>query len=390
MSLWQFKISNMNTLAVIEAENRPGTLETNTGFGGNDGNDATVESVTSHGYTNRELTVHETETIRYHLSNARSKNTRIAYETQWRLFVAWCKEQGFLPFPCEVSTVVLYLDAIASNDCKYSKLEQAVSAIRAVHQDNMHLLPESQQSITALSFRHPHIKAALSSIKRNMVEKGLNVIKKPRAFTQGEILSMVQACPQTPSGIQDKALFLLGVNIGLRASEFVSLELSDLTFDELGLDLRIRSSKNDQFGTGTNLFIGRLAPSQKDYDAVAAMEAWLRVRAMLDVEELPNVFLAFRKGGSVLHRNLAGDAHKLTRETVSSVVQRCAIRANIEISNQTVSSHGMRHSFITQGFARGLDGHTIAKSSRHKSMSVLMGYDQSSRRNATIAPKLWA
>lgn len=386
MSALHSIVSSMTTLAGIEAGNSGTDGVGFSEFVPNGGNSV----LPSHGYTNRAITQHEAETIKFHLSNARSLNTRLAYETQWKLFVSWCKEQGFLPFPAEVSTVVLYLDAIADTDCKSSKLEQAVSAIRAVHQDNMHLLPESQQGIDALSFRHPHIAAALASIKRSLVEKGLNTVKKPRAFSQDEILRMVHACPNTPSGVQDKAILLLGVNIGLRASEFVSLEVSDLTFDEMGVDVRIRSSKTDQFGAGVNLFIGRLAPSQQDLDAVKAMESWLRVRAMLDVDELQSVFTAYRKGGSVIHRNLEGRAHSLTRTAVSAVVQRCASRANIENSNQTISSHGMRHSFITQGFNRGLDAVTIAKSSRHKSLSILQNYDQSSRRSSTLAPKLWA
>jgi site-specific recombinase XerD len=375
----------MNTLAVIEPETRtdialPGS---STGFGNSVGS----ELLPAHGFTNRAITQHEAETIQFHLSNARSKNTRLAYETQWRLFVAWCGQQGFLPFPAEVSTIVLYLDAIASTDCKYSKLEQTVSAIRAVHHDNMDLVPADKQG--GLNFRHPHIKATLASIQRSMVEKGLNTVKKPRAFSQDEILRMVHACPNTPSGIQDRAILLLGVNVGLRASEFVALELADLTFDDMGVDVRIRSSKTDQFGQGEHLFIGRLAPSMQDYDAVKAMESWLRIRATLDVGELSAVFVAFRKGGHVLHRTLEGQAHRLTREAISSVVQRCASRAGIEITNQTVSSHGMRHSFITQGFNRGVDAVTIAKTSRHKSMTVLLGYDQSSRRGSTVAPKLW-
>lgn len=349
-----------------------------------------IESLSNHGYTNRALTQHEAETIQFHLSNARSKNTRMAYQTQWKLFVSWCKERGFLPFPAEVSTIVLYLDAIASNDCKYSKLEQAVSAIRAVHHDNMHLMPADARSVSDLSFRHPHIKAALASIKRSLVEKGLNSIKKPRAFNQNEILAMVHACPNTPSGIQDKAILLLGVNIGLRASEFCSLQVTDLTFDDMGVDIHIASSKTDQFGQGENLFVGRLAPSQGDLDAVKALETWMRLRATMDIGELSSVFVAFRKGGSVLHRTSEGKAHGLTREAISSVVQRCASRGSIEISNQTVSSHGMRHSFITQGFHQGVDAVTLSKSSRHKSMTVLLNYDQTSRRTSTVAPKLWA
>jgi site-specific recombinase XerD len=352
-----------------------------------------VETVDNHGYTNRELTPQETEAIRYHLSNARSKNTRLAYGTQWKLFIQWCKAQGFIPFPAEVSTVVLYLTHLSSQDHKYSKLEQALSAIKAVHSDNVHLLPQGNNALMGLSFRHPHIKAALSSIRRDMVDKGLNVVSKPRAFSQAEILAMVKACPETPAGIQDKAILLLGCNVGLRASEFCSLELNDLSIDDMGLDVRIRSSKTDQYGEGENLFVGRLAPFQRNLDAVEAMSAWLNTRASLaDLDDVQSVFVAFRKGGTVLHRTEAGKGHGLTRMAITAVLQRCAERAGIESNgtNQSISSHGMRHSFITQGFVAGIDSLTLSKTTRHRSLSTLLSYDQTSRRTSTVAPKLWA
>jgi site-specific recombinase XerD len=354
---------------------------------------ATTDDITTssnHGYSNRELTPQETEAIRYHLSKARSKNTRLAYETQWKLFIRYCKEQGFIPFPAQVNTVVLYLTHLATLNHKYSKLEQALSAIKAVHSDNSHLLPQGDNSLMGLSFRHPTIRAALSSIKRDMVDKGLNVVSKPRAFSQAEILAMVKACPETPAGIQDKAILLLGMNVGLRASEFCSLELSDLTTDDMGLDVRIRSSKTDQFGVGENLFIGRLAPFQRNLDAVVAMESWMQERETLNLEGVDSVFVAFRKG-SVLHKTEAGEAHGLTRMAITAVLQRCASRAGIENTQQSISSHGMRHSFITQAFSRpDIDAVVLSKTTRHKSMSVLLGYDQTSRKTSTVAPKLWA
>lgn len=362
----------MNTLAVIEAP--------------------TSKNAISHGYSNRALTVQETEAIRYHLSNSRSRNTRLAYAAQWKLFVSFCKQEGFLPFPAEVNTIVLYLNHIAAKNNKYSKMEQAVSAIKAVHSDNIHLLPPGSDALQGLSFRHPHIRAALSSIRRDLVDKGLNVVKKPKAFSQSEILAMVRACPDTPSGVQDKAILLLGMNVGLRASEFCALETDDIIFDtDMGVDVRIRSSKTDQHGVGENLYVGRLAPSQKDFDAVLALQEWMCMRSALELDGVASLFVAFRKGGSSLHKTKAGTGHGLTREAITTVVQRCASRAGIEVTNQSISSHSCRHSMITQAFTRpDIDAVRLSKTTRHRSMEVLLGYDQTSRRTSTIAPKLWA
>jgi site-specific recombinase XerD len=368
MSELPHTIPDMNTVALVEQNS--------------------IVNVADTGFSNRELTPGETEAIRYHLSNARSHNTKLAYGTQWKLFVSWCQQEGFLPFPAEVSTIVLYLTHLATQDLKYSKMEQVLCAIRAVHADNVHLL-EGMDALNNVSFRHPHIKAALASIRRGLVEKKLNIVKKPRFFTQKEILSMVEACPDTPAGLMERTILLLGVNSGLRASEICMLEADDITLDSLGLDVRIRSSKTDQFGSGEELFVARLAPAQACLDAAKAMEAWVAVRSTLNLGDVPPLFLAFRKGGNVLHRTSAGYAHGLTREAISSIIQRCASRAGIEATNQAVSSHSLRHSMVTQAFNAGLDPVVISKTSRHKSMAVLMEYDQSSRRLASVAPKLW-
>lgn len=337
---------------------------------------------------NRAITPIEADAIRYHLSNSRSKNTRLAYERQWNLYCSWCKEQGFQPFPAQPSTVILYLNHLGNNDYKVSKIQQALSAIKAVHQDNIDLL-HAMGTAPDLSYRHPHIASTMNSLRRQMVTKGLNTVKKPRHFSQEEIRSMVQACPHTAQGIQDKAILLLGMNLGLRASEFIALTLSDLTFDETGVDIRIRSSKTDQLGAGETLFVARLSPSMWDFDAVKALEEWIAFRSSLGIAATDTLFIAFRKGGSTLHL-LDGEPHRLTREAVSACIVRCANRAGIVVSSSTISSHSCRHTFVTTAFSRGVDPVTLAKSSRHKSMTVLMGYDQTSRRHSAVSVKLWA
>lgn len=335
-------------------------------------------------YSNRNISLAEQETLRFHVNNARARNTNLAYESQWKLFVSWCKDEGFVPYPAEPTVIALYLSHAGEQGCKYSKLEQSVSAIIAVHADNA----GTDGNENMMGFRHPIIKSTLSSLKRNMVASGKNKVKKPRHFNQDEIKTMVDACPCTPQGIQDKAILLLGVNLGLRASEFCSLLLADVVIDDKGMTIRISASKADQYGEGVDLYVGRLAPHQWDFDAVKAMEDWLLSRAMFTDGDMVPVFIAFRKGGNTAHM-IDGQAHGLNRDSISGVVQRCADRGNIAITNQTVSSHGMRHSFITQAFSRGVDATVIAKSSRHKSMTVLGSYDQTSMKLTTISPRLW-
>lgn len=331
-------------------------------------------------FVDRELTAAETEALNFHLSRSRSANTRKAYEYQWRLFVSWCYKEGFVPFPVAVEVVCLYLSHLNEKGVKLSKIEQSLSAIKAVHHDN--------DERTSLTFTHSHIKAVLASIRRAMAADGRSKVDKPRHFSQAEIMLMVNACDAgTPQGLQDKALLLLGFNAGLRASEFCALTMTDLVFDDTGVDITIRSSKSDQFGEGVTVFIGGLAPHLHELDAVKALSAWFRYRETYPVAD-GSLFIAFRKGGRTPHL-IDGQIHGLTREAISNALVRCAKAVGLKPGSQSFSSHSMRHSFVTQAFSRNIDAARISKTSRHKSLQVLLGYDQSGRRESSVSPVLW-
>lgn len=364
----------MNTVALIE----------NTASAPNSA--ALAESLGS--FTDRALTLAEKDIISFHLSHSRSANTRLAYETQWKQFVSYCGANGFVPFPAAVETVILYITHLAAEGHKVSKIEQAISAIRAVHSDNINLLPSGSD----ISFTHPHIKAALSSIRRSLAQQGMSSVKKPRHFDQAEIKAMSLACAQegTAQSVADRAMLLLLVNAGLRSSEVVTLRVSDLEIDgDRGVNIRIRNSKTDQYGEGEQIYVAALAPHLEAFDFFKAVKEWLRWRETYPCED-DSLFIGFRKGGNAAHLNAAGVAHGLTREAVTTSLVRCASRAGIETAGlQTISSHSGRHTMISIGFERGLDSAQISKTSRHKSLKSLMAYDQSSHKKASVSVRLW-
>ncbi|MCB5291640.1 tyrosine-type recombinase/integrase [Arthrobacter sp. SO3] len=345
-------------------------------------------------FTDRALTVSEKDAIAYHLANSRSKNTRSAYETQWRQFVEWCGAQqddtghGFVPFPCAVPTLILYISHLAAQGHKVGKIEQSVSAIRAVHSDNCNLLPGTSD----ISFTHPHIKSALSSFRRTLAQQGETVVKKPRHFDQLEINAMSLACAVegTAQSVADRAMLLLLVNAGLRSSEVVALRTTDLEIDgDRGVNIKIRNSKTDQFGRGEQIYVAALAPHLVSFDFTKALKEWLKWRETYPVAD-ESLFLGFRKGGNVAHLNADGVAHGITREAVTTCLLRCASRAGLETAGlQTISSHSGRHTMISIGFERGLDSVQISKTSRHKSLKSLLTYDQSSHKKASVSVRLW-
>lgn len=373
----------MNTIALIE------------NIAPSPDSSALAESLGS--FTNRALTVVEEDIIAYHLSNSRSENTRLAYASQWAKFVTWCKEQqddtgnGFVPFPCAINTLILYITHLAAAGRRISAIEQAISAVKAVHNDNCNLLPAGSE----VSFTHPHISATLSSIRRTLAQTGKSVVKKPRHFDQSEIKAMSLACAVegTAQSMADRCMLLLLVNAGLRSSEIVALRVSDLTIDgDRGVNITIRFSKTDQEGASEQIYVAALAPHLEAFDFMKALKAWLRYRETYPTAEGDDpLFLGFRKGGYTAHTlNSMGLAHGITREAVSTALLRCATRAGIETNGlQTISSHSGRHTMITLCFEKGLDSAQISKTSRHKSLKSLLSYDQSSHKKASVSVRLW-
>ena len=61
---------------------------------------------------------------------------------------------------------------------------------------------------------------------------------------------MIEAMPEGNKGIRDKALLLLGFAGGFRRSEFIGLNVEDLSIGDEGLIVRITKSKTDQTGRG--------------------------------------------------------------------------------------------------------------------------------------------
>ncbi|WP_313362155.1 tyrosine-type recombinase/integrase [Kocuria sp.] len=325
------------------------------------------------------------ETTRILVGRSRSNATNQAYAMQWRNYVAWCDSAGHDPFPASVEVVATYLASFVGLGMRSSSVRQSLAAIRAAHSDN-DFLPGAAQALASLS--SSRMNAVISGLQRSIGEQGGNRVRKPRALVQSEITAMSTTCPTTHQGVQDRAMLLLGCNSGMRSSELVTLTVGDIRFDAQGMDVFIAHSKTDQTRVGETVFVGRLAPHLAALDPVRAMEEHITHNRSEASMSAP-LFMAWRKGGNTPHL-VSGSEHSLTRAAVSDCVQRCSTRAGIAVDSQRhLSSHSLRHTFITQAFSQGIPATEIARTSRHKSLTVLEGYNQSSRRTTVVSPRLW-
>jgi integrase/recombinase XerD len=165
----------------------------------------------------------------------------------------------------------------------------------------------------------------------------------PRFLSEEEI-EMLLSAPDvsTDEGIRDRALLELTYASGLRVSELVGLQTSDLDI-HAGL-VACHGKGNKQ----------RCVPIGKS--AIHWVRQYLRVRRRLGNETKPHLFL---------HKGRA-----LTRHNAWTIIKTHAARAGVP----DISPHTLRHSFATHLLQRGADSRSVQALLGHSDISTTQIY----------------
>ena len=169
----------------------------------------------------------------------------------------------------------------------------------------------------------------------------------PTVLARGEVDRLLaQPEGDTPAALRDRALLELMYACGLRATEAIELEVSDLDLDAGLLRARGKGAKE------------RLVPVGRR--AVHALRTWLtRGRPLLVGERLePRLFVNRRGGG-------------LTRQGLYKIVQRHARSAGLE---RKMSPHTLRHTFATHLLAGGCDLRALQEMLGHADIATTQIY----------------
>jgi integrase/recombinase XerD len=169
----------------------------------------------------------------------------------------------------------------------------------------------------------------------------------PKVLARGEVDRLL-AQPQgdAPSALRDRALLELMYACGLRATEAIELEVSDVDLDAGLLRARGKGSKE------------RLVPVGRS--ALHALRAWLaRGRPVMVGERLePRLFVNRRGTG-------------LTRQGLYKIVQRHARTAGLD---GKMSPHTLRHTFATHLLAGGCDLRALQEMLGHADIATTQIY----------------
>lgn len=236
-------------------------------------------------------------------------------------------EGGFDPATVEARSVRRYLSALHRQTLAATTIARRLAAVRAY-------------------FRFLVKSGALEVDPTARVRTPKQPKRHPRFLTADDAARLVEApTGEGPAAVRDRAILELTYGSGLRVSEVVGLDLSDL-------DLRAGTMRVVGKGNKTRVVpIGRAAQ--------ASLEAWLARRGELK-----------GKGGhpSALFRNKNGG--RLSARSVQKLVERCRPAC----AENGATPHWLRHACATHMLSSGADLRSIQELLGHASLSTTQRY----------------
>lgn len=284
------------------------------------------------------------EQAQSYADQSRAPATVRAYRADWRHFAVWCADQQLPTLPAAPETVALYVTALAQTH-RYSTIQRRISAIAQAH--------HAQQLDSPTSARI--VREVLGGIRRAV---GTAQQGKAPAVTAA-IQAMVATLDDSPSGVRDRALLLIGFAGAFRRSELVSLDVADCRFDQAGLTITLRRSKTDQEGHGALVAIphGRSASTCP----VRALRAWLTVASIASGP----IFRGIDRHGTI-------KISRLCDRAVAKIVKRCAAAAGLDAAQ--FAGHSLRAGLATAAAQAGVEERVIMKQTRHVSVAMVRKY----------------
>jgi site-specific recombinase XerD len=166
----------------------------------------------------------------------------------------------------------------------------------------------------------------------------------PKALSQSQATAMLdQEVEKRRSTLRDRALLELMYSAGLRVSELVGLDVSDL-------DLQSRTGRV-------------LGKGAKERVALFGKTAAFALREYIAGERVP------QQTGDALFTNLKGG--RLTTRSVQDIVKRWAIQAGLP---PETTPHTLRHSFATHLLDNGADLKSVQQLLGHESLATTQIY----------------
>ncbi len=275
---------------------------------------------------------------------SRSENSIRAYRSDWKYFTQWCELKKVQNIPASVEILAVFLVEEAE-DHKVSTIVRRLSAISEAHRLAGYKSPCDDS----------RIKTILKGIKRT---KGVAPSSKKPILTS-DLLMLMGQLPDSLQGKRDRALLLLGFTGAFRRSEIVALNREDLEFVKEGIIVKLRRSKTDQEGLGTEKAIPY--GSSPELCPVRAIQSWIEGSGV----KKGALFVSIGKGDK-LHQG------RLSDRSVALIIKKHLKQAGLD--EKEYSGHSLRAGFVTQAAVNGATDRAIMNQTKHRSRAMVDRY----------------
>ena len=262
-----------------------------------------------------------------------SRNTLDAYRTDLLQFGRFLARRELSALDARPGDVADFLAELAAGD-----VDRPPASTATIHR---------KTACLRSFYRHVRREGLLESDPTATLTPPRRSRKLPHVLTRGEIDRLLsQPRGMEPAALRDRALLEVMYACGLRASEAIGLELTDVDLEDRVLRARGKGSKE------------RVVPIGQP--AVQALRAYLeRGRpGLVKGAREAHVFVNFRGGA-------------LTRQGLYKIVRRHAVTAGLA---DRMSPHTLRHTFATHLLAGGCDLRSVQEMLGHADVSTTQLY----------------
>ncbi len=260
----------------------------------------------------------------------RARATLSAYRRDLRSYEEFLRLTGTSPSAATRSDIEDHLANLASLGQRPATIARAAAAIKGFHR----FWAQERDS-----------EDPTAHLGRPKVPMGL-----PRALSEEEVSSLLGAVGNnSPAELRDKAILELLYGSGLRISEAVGLDLSDVDLEESLAKVLGKGSKERLVAIGS---VARVA-----------LFAWLGPNGR------PNLARLNRRAGGAVFLNHRGG--RLTRQGAWGIVRRYALAVGLA---DRMTPHVLRHCCATHMLSHGADLRVVQELLGHSSVATTQLY----------------
>jgi site-specific recombinase XerD len=276
-------------------------------------------------------------------------NTQRAYQSDLRMFTAWCGRQGWTALPAIPATVAAYLSDLVATGKKISTVRRHLAAISKAHQ----LAGVDNPAQAEL------VRAVMHGLQR---EHGRTPDRATPLLAADVRRILAGLTGQGAATLRARALLLVGWHGALRRQELANLTWDNVSTRAGGAVLELRHTKTDHAGAGQH--VGLASEPDTAVCPVHALQAWQQYLQTVGAADLGMaVFPRISKAGTVLPSSLTGQG-------VALVLSRMARAVGL----QGVTGHSLRRGLVHEAHLQGVADSRVMAATRHKSVTMLRVY----------------